>query len=306
MRKIAILIVVFVATVLSQLCSVPAYAQYTLWVSHTGSDSNNCSEGSPCLTFAGALAKASGGGVIQCLDAGFYGAAVISMSVTIDCHGLDASIFGGGNNGNGIDIAAGGGTVTLRGLFISAAGAGGNEAVFIASATTVYIEDCAIMGFEFGIFDARSTGLTQLFVKNTVIRNNAVVSNSAGIQLVAAPRNSVVLENVQLLGNGYGILVGTGNNVIVSRSVISGNTTVGIEVNNGGFVYVDNSEISHNGFFGIQNSGGTAVLAGSDIVFNSSSINGPTLSFGNNRIFGNGAGTAPTPVGGASTDFGQQ
>jgi hypothetical protein len=33
---------------------------------------------------------------------------------------------------------------------------------------------------------------------------------------------------------------------------------------------------------------------------------GATTSFGNNRLFANGAGTAPTPVGGASTDFGQQ
>jgi hypothetical protein len=30
------------------------------------------------------------------------------------------------------------------------------------------------------------------------------------------------------------------------------------------------------------------------------------MSYGNNRLFSNGGGTAPTPVGGASTDFGQQ
>jgi hypothetical protein len=308
MRKIALLIAACTATVLSQLGSVPAYAQSPrTWVSHTGNDGNNCSESSPCLTFAGALANTTSGGLIQCLDSGFYGPATIEMSVTIDCHGVDASVFNTtGGNGNGVDIAVSGGTVVLRGLFISAAGAGGNFGVGIDSATTVYVEDCAIMGFEWGIFDLRSTGLTQLFVKNTVIRNNSAFANSAGINAVAAPRNSVVLENVQLLGNGYGVLVGTGNNIIISRSVISGNTNVGIEVNSGGFVFVDNSEISHNANFGIQNSGGTAVLAGTDIVFNSTSIQGPSLSFGNNRLFGNGGGTAPTPAGGASTDLGQQ
>jgi hypothetical protein len=30
------------------------------------------------------------------------------------------------------------------------------------------------------------------------------------------------------------------------------------------------------------------------------------MSYGNNRFFGNGGGTAPTPVGATSADFGQQ
>jgi hypothetical protein len=33
---------------------------------------------------------------------------------------------------------------------------------------------------------------------------------------------------------------------------------------------------------------------------------GSVVSYGNNRLFGNGSGTAPTPAGGTSTDLGQQ
>jgi hypothetical protein len=99
-------------------------------------------------------------------------------------------------------------------------------------------------------------------------------------------------------------LVATGNIVVISRSVMPENA-VGIEADPGAQVFVDNTEISHNLNYGVQ-ALGTVVLANSDIVFNTSSISGSTISYGNNRLFGNGAGTAPTPAGGTSTDFGQQ
>ena len=122
---------------------------------------------------------------------------------------------------------------------------------------------------------------------------------------LAAPKNSVVLENVQSLGNGFGIAVATGNNVVISRSVFSGNGIAGIEADPGATVFVDNSVISHNVRYGIF-ALGTVGLANSDISLNTSSISGTTMSYGNNRLFENGPGTAPTPVGATSTDFGQQ
>jgi hypothetical protein len=70
-------------------------------------------------------------------------------------------------------------------------------------------------------------------------------------------------------------------------------------------VAVENSKISHNASYGIF-ALGTVAVANSDISFNTSSISGSTISYGNNRFLGNGGGTAPTPAGGTSTDFGQQ
>jgi hypothetical protein len=308
MTRIAVLIAVFGATVLLQLCAVSAYAQSPrTWVSHTGADSNNCSMGSPCLTFGGALAKTSSGGEIQCLDAGdFGGAFVVTMSVTIDCHGANAST-NMLTTEDGIDINAPGAVVLLRGLVTTSAfnGSGTDIGISILAAQTVYIEDCVVSGYMKGISDVRTTGLTKLFIKNTVVRHNNFVSRSPGIVLAAAPRNAVVLENVQSYGNGYGIAVATGNNVIISRSVMSGNAIAGIEADPGAQIFVDNTEISHNASYGVL-ALGTVVLANSDISFNNSSISGTTTSYGNNRMIGNGAGTAPTPAGGVSTDFGQQ
>jgi hypothetical protein len=306
MTRIAVLIAVFGATVLLQLCAVSAYAQSPrTWVSHTGSDSNNCSMGSPCLTFGGALAKTSSGGEIQCLDAGDFGNAfTITKSVTIDCHGANASTYNY-STGDGIDINAPGGVVVLRGIITNGLGGGSDIGISIMAAQAVYIEDCAIMGYQRGISDVRTTGLTQLFIKNTTVRYILRVSRSPGIVLAAAPRNSVVLENVQSYGNGYGIAVATGNNVVISRSVMSGNAIAGIEADPGAQIFVDNTEISHNASYGVL-ALGTVALANSDISFNNSSISGATTSYGNNRLIGNGAGTAPTPAGGISNDLGQQ
>jgi hypothetical protein len=297
MRKIALLMAVFGAAVLLQLYSVPAYAlNLRSWVSHSGNDNNTCAQFAPCYTFTYALSRTANGGEIDCLDAGDYSATVqITISVTIDCHGMSTNTFNF-SSGDGIDINAPGGVVVLRGLNISQIFALGNQiGINIAAATTVYIEDCVVTGFIRGVNDVRTTGLTQLFIKNTVVRNNHFNSTSPGILLAAAPRNSVVLENVQSLGNGYGIAVATGNNVVISRSVISGNETAGIEADPGAQVFVDNTEISHNANYGIY-AVGTVTLANSDISFNTSSISGSTMSYGNNRIFGNGGGDAPTLI----------
>jgi hypothetical protein len=313
MRKVVLLIAAFGATMLLQLCLAPANAAGVLrtWISHTGNDANVCSQTSPCQTLIGALGKTAGGGEIDCLDAGDFSTLLqdtqITISVTIDCRGVNGSSFNF-PDGTGIDINAPGGAVILRGLSFN--GANFNSAIDsgikITAAAAVIIEDCSITGFNKGIKDVRTTGLTQLFVKNTVVQNNRVASNSTSILLAAAPKNSVVLENVELLSNnGYGIAVATGNNVVISRSVISGNGIAGIEADPGAEVYVENTKISHNVSYGIF-ALGTVALANTDISFNSSSISGTTLSYGNNRLFGNGGGTAPTPVGGVSTDFGQQ
>jgi hypothetical protein len=312
MRRIALLIAAFVATSLLQLYSAPAYAvTFTrTWVSHNGSDGNPCSQTLPCQTLGAALSSTSAGGEVDCLDSGDFSSAAttITMSVTIDCHGMVAAVFNS-STGDGIAINAPGSIVTLRGLTLNAmntAGAGTNTGVRILAAATVHIEDCAITEFKKGIADLRTTGLTKLFVKNTVVRSNNVNSNATGIVLAAAPKNSVVIENVQMLDNdGYGVAVATGNNAVISRSVISGNGIAGIEADPGATVIVDNTEITHNASYGIY-ALGTVSLANSDISFNTSSIFGATTSYGNNRLLGNGGGTAPTPAGGASTDFGQQ
>jgi hypothetical protein len=305
MRKLALSLAVLAAILLPTLYAAPAHAvaNYHSWVSRGGSDINNCTQGAPCQTLAHALLLTRDRGEVSCLDSGSFGDFTVIISVTIDCGATVATPNSDGlpSCSAGIVIDVPGGVVTLRGLNVTGFDCDTNG-ILIQAATAVYIEDCVIQGWpQKGILDQRTTGLTKLAIKNTIVRNNA----SAGIVAAAAPKNSVVLENVHSVGNAYGIAVATGNNVVIDHSVMSENAIAGIEADPGAQVYVENTKISQNVSYGIY-ALGTVWLANSDIAFNTSSIFGSTMSYGNNRLAGNGGGTAPTPAGGTSTDFGQQ
>jgi hypothetical protein len=54
-------------------------------------------------------------------------------------------------------------------------------------------------------------------------------------------------------------------------------------------------------------SGSSVRLSNSNIAFNNTAISGSAGSFGNNRFSGNiSPGAAPMPMGGATSDLGQQ
>jgi hypothetical protein len=296
MRKLALSLAVLAAILLPALYAAPAHASNIhSWVSHNGNDGNTCELASPCATIEQALTQTADGGAVSCLDSGGFGAYAVENSVTIDCTGTVATVESNfGLECAPIQINAPGKVVILRGLnltdFLPAVCAN-STGILIEAATAVYIEDCVIDHWGKGILDQRTTGLTKLVIKNTIVRNNG----SAGIVAGAASKGLVVLENVQSVGNTFGIAVATGNNVIINRSVMSDNSVAGIEADPGADVVVDNTEISHNVSYGIL-AQGTVTLANSDISFNSTSISGSTFSFGNNRLVGNGPGTAPTLI----------
>jgi hypothetical protein len=298
------------------LSADPAQAQATrTWVSGVGDDANPCSRTAPCKTFAGAISKTFINGEINCLDPGGFGAVTITRSITIDCHEIFASILASFTNGININIAAGNAndplrTVRLRNLNINGTGPSGTVGtrtgligINIIAAQNVFVEDVLITDFtQFGIKDFRnSTG--GLMIRNTVIRNNA----GSGIGIAPAGVVVSVIDNTHSNVNNFGLAVGNGNKVIATRSVFMGNVTAGVEADPGGNVTVNESVISHNTTGISAGAGSTVRISNSHITFNSTGISGTTLSYGNNRILGNSEpGTAPTPAGAASGEFGQQ
>lgn len=312
MRRI-VLFAMMVGFLIPVLAAAPARAQAgRTWVSGGGDDGNPCSRASPCKTFAAAIAVTSINGEIDCIDSGGYGTLTIVKSITIDCTGNLGAILATSIPAIVINIVASSDdplqTVRLRGLSLTGEGLSGTvgtrigtRGVSIQSAAVVILEDLLISDFaQQGIADIRTTP-GELYIKNSVIRNNAGV----GILAFATGGTSAVsIENVHAIHNVYGIATGAGNNVKITRSLFSGNSTAGIEADGGGQVGIDSSTVNFNGI-GLQTAG-TMWIANTDIAFNSTAIVGATTSFGNNRIYGNGAaGTAPT-VGAASTDRGQQ
>jgi hypothetical protein len=313
MRRIAILGLV-VGSLVPLLVSNGALAQATrTFISGVGNDADPCSRTAPCRTFAGAISKTFINGEINCLDPGGFGTVNITKSITLDCTGTFGSVLASGTTGIIVNIPVNVNdplrTVRIRGLTINGTGASGAigtrtgvRGINIVQGSSVIIEDTVISDFsQQGILDSRTAPGGKLFIRNSVIRNNA----GSGIVVtgVGATTNASI-ENVHSINNAFGVAVGSGNKVQITRSVFSGNTTAGVEADAGGSVGLDTSTVSGNAQ-GLQNAGSMS-FSNSNITFNATGISGATTSFGNNRIFGNTApGTAPT-VGAATSDHGQQ
>jgi hypothetical protein len=307
MRRIAIftLLAGFLVPVLA---FSPAHAQNTrTWVSGlNGDDTNPCSRTAPCKTFAAAIAVTDTNGEIDCVDAGGYGSLTITKSITIDCTGTLGSILSSGGNGITINLNTSPdplGSVVLRGLSINGAGGGaqsGVRGVSIVSAAVVALEDMVIMNHtQQGVADVRTTP-GKLFIRNSVIRNNA------GVGIVAAASggtNMVSVENTHAINNLYGLATGNGNQVKIARSVFSGNSTAGIEADPGAQVGVEHSTVNFNGT-GLQ-AFGTIWIDDTEISFNQSATAGTPVSFGNNRFYANVTPPGSLAAGPASTERGQ-
>jgi len=339
MRKIALSLAVLGASLLAVLYTAPAHAvgaQSRVWVAFNGvAGSGTCSTpATACTTFAYAISQAASGGEVNCVTSGEFGPVTINWPITIDCKGVYAGIEpGSGVSGITVDITTNGGAgaVTIRGLNIDgvSAGTSGTSGITISAATTVNIEDVTITNFagtNSGIYDGRSTGGTYLVIKNTTIRNigyAGIWANGSG-----TPIPVVTLENVLSTGNGYGVLAGntegqSNDNVGISRSVLSGNT-YGVYAGATADVLVDYTVITGNGIgvSGAGNAGSagpggpigpfTVIIANSDIYFNTKGIDttsGATgvVSYGTNKIYGNGSAGYIPDIGGAITyDHGQQ
>jgi hypothetical protein len=94
---------------------------------------------------------------------------------------------------------------------------------------------------------------------------------------------------------------------VVNNSVFMGNAAQGAHADTGGKLTIARSVINGNVTGVGADAGSTVALGNTEIMFNGTAISGTTLSFTNNRIFGNiAAGTPPTPIGVATSDTGQQ
>ncbi len=331
MRKIALSLAILGASLLAVLSTAPAHAgpgtEPRVWVAFNGvANSGTCSTpATACTTFAYAISQAASGGEVNCVTSGEFGAVTINWPITIDCHGLYAGIEpGSGVSGITVDIttpSSGAGDVTIRGLNIDGQGSSG-DGITITAATTVNIEDVTVSNFaENGINDHRTSNsvpTTYTFVKNSVMRNN----EQSGIVAESVTTNYVTLENVLSTGNGYGVYVAS-RDVGISRSVLSGNATAGVTAV-GGNVLVDYTVITGNGTgiqaYGSAGSNGpggaigpfTVIIANSDIYFNTTGIDNASgatgvVSYGTNKIYGNGSPGYAPDIGGAITyDHGQQ
>jgi hypothetical protein len=272
----------------------PVQAQLTRsYVSRTGTESTDCSQTAPCATFSTAITNTAANGEVDAIDTGNYTSFTVSKSLTVKATGAVAAVT---PFTVGITVSAGANDIViLSGLEINALANNANTGIRIVSAKEVHIIDCHIFGAsQAGIRDERRGAGNILVVRDTNIHDSAGI----GVLLAGASIRAT-LDNVHSNANNYGIAMASSNSMNVSRSVFTGNKTAGVEADSGAQLLLDGSIVSNNLSVGVL-AGATAsvVLNNTSISYNGAQgIGGPTFSYGNNRIFGNGLpDTTPTTL----------
>jgi hypothetical protein len=262
--------------VLLVTCSSLAHAQATrTWVSGVGDDANPCSRTAPCKTFAGAISKTAPGGEINVLDPGGFGAVTITKSITISSEGFEAGVLVSGTNG--IIVSAGvADVVILRGLHIQGLGTGLDGIKVLGTLAALHVEKCTIDAFRgsngSAIEIATTSGTTQVFIKDTIVRDNGqgtgggIFFNSAGGTVKAS------LDNVRMENNTFGLKAAGTSTVSVSNSVAAGNSNAGFSVVGGSAELNITRSVAANNLTGLVCSNGTLRIGNSSITGNGTAV----------------------------------
>jgi len=278
------------------LTATTAQAQASrTWVSGVGDDVNPCSRTAPCKTFAGAISKTAAKGEINVLDPAGFGGVTITKSISIEAAGVIAGVLVSGTNGIVVNAGAND-VVVLRGLTFDGIGTGLAGIKFLAGGT-LHVENCTIHGFTQSGIDFAPSVASDLFVKNSHIRDNGGV----GIYVHPSAPIAASIDGVRLEGNSHGLRVDDGSTVTVRNSIAAGNANNGFSVFVGAGsaeLNIESSVATGNGKAGVLASGvlATVRISNTMITGNVDGLKGTgqIVSFGNNRIAGNGATIAPT------------
>jgi hypothetical protein len=292
------------ATLVALAAASWAGAQATrTWVSGVGDDANPCSRTAPCKTWAGAISKTAAGGEIDALDPGGFGAVTITKAITIDGGaGKIAGVLVSGTNG--IVVQAGAADmVQLRNLDIDGLGTGLAGITFLSGKALV-VDGCVIYGFTVAGIDFEPAGGGRLTVRGVAVRDNrapGIVIGSAS----ATDLSFATLDRVRASNNASGVLAKEGSRVTVLDSEASSNcfagfsaaptTAVPAEMN------IQRSQATLNAY-GVKADDafapGTATVRISHVTASDNAAagtdatgSGSIVSFGNNQLTGNGAGS---------------
>jgi hypothetical protein len=249
-------------------------------------------------------------GRINALDSGAFGTGTLTInkSITIDASESFAGVLVAGTNGIVISAATTD-VVILRGLTIDGNGTG-LDGIQILSAKEVHIENCTIQGFvNRGVIANNSAGNINVYIRNTIIRNNTGAATPAGnsgavlLRPTGTGTASAIIESSHLDQNTFGLRVEANSRATVSDSTASANTTFGVHAVTSTtaativlerVVFTQNTtavqaEGSANASVRLSNA-----LVTSNSVGLSSVLSGQIISSVNNRVVGNGVNGAPT------------
>jgi hypothetical protein len=325
-REIWIIVAVAVTGMLGPAeAQAPAQLPHT-WVASFGSNANTCERSSPCATFLGALNKTLAGGEISCVDAGNFGGAVISQSLTINCENTVGTNTPGPSNGTtffSVQLTSSSDTVLLRGLDISGLGGACSTCAPITffGRGTLQIEKVRIgnlhgnsLGSTYGI-SFFPIGPARLEVSDSFIANIGAGGQIGGAGIYVFPASggsaNVSVNRTELKGNVNGIFVDAGSsgagpvNLNVRDSLVTGSSNAGIAVASPSVpvtAVIDRTTVNSSLNTGVAASGAGAIVrvGNSTISGNVTGVavfNGATMrSYKNNQINANLTDGTPLPA----------
>jgi hypothetical protein len=195
---------------------------FRAYLSFNGLDSNPCTVDQPCRLLPAALAAVNDGGEIWMQNSGNFntGKVTITKSVTIlAVPGALASVVA--NAEDAIYINTPGVTVTLRNLNLVKL-AGSYYGVRMMQGSALTVEGCEFYGHDTGIHVEASAGVTNVSVRDTVIRNGTF----AGVLIWGGVR--ATFDRVHFLSTARGILIDNGATATIGNSVITNNSVYGL------------------------------------------------------------------------------
>jgi len=285
------------------LTLVSGIATYALplqtYVSSTGNDTNDCTQSTPCRTFAGAAAKTAAKGSITALDSSTYGLITIDKALTIQAAPGVYAALEGGRNTDAITInAAPTDVVVLRNLQIITRSVADTNGIVINTVGTLHVESSVITGFKAAGISGPSlcneNGCAQLYVIDTILRDN-----DTGIKIGNV---NASIDHCRIENNKTGAQISMQAKVTISNCLVAGNINVGLDATPLGNGRVETCIVTNNGT-GIRSasagSGSDAVYVVSNSMISGNhtgvAVNGGKIfSFGNNRFSANGVNGAFT------------
>ena len=291
------------------IATTAAHAQATrTWVSGVGDDANPCSRTAPCKTFAGAISKTAAKGEINVLDPGGFGGVTITKSISIIADPFMGGVLVSGTNAIIIN-ALSTDVVTLRGLTIEGLGTG-LDGVRVLAAKEVHVENCQIQGFlNRGIIVTNAANNTNLYVRNTIIRNNVGAASPGGnsgailLRPTGTGTASALIENSHLDQNTFGLRIEANARATMNDSTANNNSTFGVHAfsSTTAASIILERVVASNNTTGVcaEGSLNASVRFSNTLVTSNSTgllstASGQLISFVNNSVAGNGTNGAPT------------
>ena len=325
-RAFALLPITAVVLHLLAVTDARAAAQRT-FVASNGDDANPCSLVLPCRSFGAAITQTFTNGEVIVIDSAGYGVVDIDKAISIIAPpGIYAGItsfFGAAVN---VHPTFTQGPVVLRNLTIT--GLGTFYGIFFDGGDDLLLDGVSVSGYTQVAIRVSSTATGTLIIRNSIVENNGQgISMDTSGGLGTGPKMSI--SNSLFAGNTTALALLDNTSASIADSTITGGET-GISLNSNlgaGYVECIRCTISHVGTAiratkslpateavivltsssisdcndGIYTNAAIVRASDTTITHNATDIDmplngGQAISWGNNRLFGNGVDGSFTSI----------